>query len=344
MRLYVNIDHVATVREARRTDEPDPVAAAAAAERAGADGITVHLREDRRHIQDADVRALRAAVRTVLNLELGAASEIVQIARRLKPYQATLVPERRQEITTEGGLALGGARGRGGASRKIRGAIEQLTNAGVRVSLFIDPDLRTIDRAAALGVTAVELHTGRYAHTWRTSDAALRALRRAAAHARARVAGQRAHGEPAGDCPGRRGAGGAVARGARRAADVGCPDETVGRAQRGRPEDLRAAGGQLDRRPHGESRGPGAGAGAARGAAIGAGPRGRGVGARCGGAGVRGARGRGHRERARSRPPGVAHPPPSAGSAPARPAHTAAVARPRRSRRPPAPPRPARRN
>ena len=186
MRLYVNIDHVATVREARRTDEPDPVAAAAAAERAGADGITVHLREDRRHIQDADVRALRAAVRTVLNLELGAASEIVQIARRLKPYQATLVPERRQEITTEGGLALGGGEGRGSASRKIRGAIEQLTNAGVRVSLFIDPDLRTIDRAAALGVTAVELHTGRYAHTWRTSDAALRALRRAAAHARAR--------------------------------------------------------------------------------------------------------------------------------------------------------------
>src|SRR5690348_12504528 len=184
MRLYVNIDHVATVREARRTDEPDPVAAAAAAERAGADGITVHLREDRRHIQDADVRALRAAVRTVLNLELGAASAIVQIARRLKPYQATLVPERRQEITTEGGLALGG-RG-GSASRKIRGAIDQLTNAGVRVSLFIDPDLRTIDRAVALGVPAVELHTGRYAHTWRTSDAALRALRRAAAHARAR--------------------------------------------------------------------------------------------------------------------------------------------------------------
>src|SRR5690348_3365561 len=176
MRLYVNIDHVATVREARRTDEPDPVAAAAAAERAGADGITVHLREDRRHIQDADVRALRAAVRTVLNLELGAASEIVRIARRLTPYQATLVPERRQEITTEGGLALGG----GGTSRKIRSAIEQLTDAGVRVSLFIDPDLRTIDRAAAFGVPAVELHTGRYAHTWRTSDAALRALRRAA--------------------------------------------------------------------------------------------------------------------------------------------------------------------
>src|SRR5207244_750768 len=107
MRLYVNIDHVATVREARRTDEPDPVRAAAAAEQGGADGITVHLREDRRHIQDADVRALRAAVRSVLNLELGAAPEIVRISGRLKPFQATLVPERRREITTEGGLARG---------------------------------------------------------------------------------------------------------------------------------------------------------------------------------------------------------------------------------------------
>src|SRR2546422_433927 len=173
MRLYVNIDHVATVREARRTDEPDPVRAAAAAEQGGADGITVHLREDRRHIQDADVRALRAAVRTVLNLELGAAPEIVRIACRLKPFQATVVPERRQEITTEGGLALGGA------SRKIRTAIERLTAAGIRVSLFIDPDPGTIDRAAALGVPAVELHTGRYARSWRTSDAALRALARA---------------------------------------------------------------------------------------------------------------------------------------------------------------------
>ena len=180
MRLYVNIDHVATVREARRTDEPDPVRAAAAAEQGGADGITVHLREDRRHIQDADVRALRTAVRTVLNLELGAAPEIVRIACRLKPFQATLVPERRQEITTEGGLALGGA------SRKIRAAIERLTAAGIRVSLFIDPDPRTIDRAAAFGVAAVELHTGRYARSWRSGDAALRALQRAAAHAHAR--------------------------------------------------------------------------------------------------------------------------------------------------------------
>src|SRR6266513_494436 len=150
MRLYVNIDHVATVREARR------------------------------HIQDADVRALRAAVRSVLNLELGAAPEIVRIAGRLKPFQATLVPERRREITTEGGLALGGA------NRSIGTAVQRLTAAGIRVSLFIDPDVETIDRAAALGVPAVELHTGRYARSWRKSDAALRALGRAAAHARAR--------------------------------------------------------------------------------------------------------------------------------------------------------------
>ena len=180
MRLYVNIDHVATLREARRTDEPDPVRAAAAAERAGADGITVHLREDRRHIQDADVRALKAAVRGVLNLELGAHDEIVRIACRVKPFQATLVPERRREITTEGGLALRSP------DRKVGAAVRRLTDAGIRVSLFIDPDLATIDRAAELGVPAIELHTGRYAHTWRKGDAALRVLRRAAAHAKAR--------------------------------------------------------------------------------------------------------------------------------------------------------------
>src|SRR5438445_65813 len=162
MRLYVNIDHVATVREARRTDEPDPVRAAAAAERGGADGITVHLREDRRHIQDADVRAIGAAVRSVLNLELGAAPEIVRIAGRLKPFQATLVPERRREITTEGGLALGGA------NRRIGTAVQRLTAAGIRVSLFIDPDVATIHPAATLGVPAVELRTERYARSSRT--------------------------------------------------------------------------------------------------------------------------------------------------------------------------------
>jgi len=181
MRLYVNIDHVATLREARKTDEPDPVQAAAAAERAGADGITVHLREDRRHIQDADVAALARSVRTVLNLELGAHADIVRLATRLKPtpFQATLVPEKRQEITTEGGLAL-----RKG-DRRLTGAIARLTDAGIRVSLFIDPSLKTIDVARQLGVPAIELHTGRYAHTWRRGDAALQELRRAAAHAKA---------------------------------------------------------------------------------------------------------------------------------------------------------------
>src|SRR6266705_4187453 len=178
MRLYVNIDHVATVREARRTDEPDPLRAAAAAERAGADGITVHLREDRRHIQDADVRALARSVRTVLNLELGANADIVRLATRIKPFQATLVPEKRQEITTEGGLAL-----RTG-DRRLRAAITQLQDAGIRVSLFIDPSLKTIDVARVLGVPAIELHTGRYAHSWRRGDAALKELARAAAHAK----------------------------------------------------------------------------------------------------------------------------------------------------------------
>ena len=178
MRLYVNIDHVATLREARKTDEPDPVQAAAAAERAGADGITVHLREDRRHIQDADVVALARSVRTVLNLELGAHDEIVRLAARIKPFQATLVPEKRQEITTEGGLAL-----RKG-DRRLRNAIARLQGAGIRVSLFIDPSLKTIDMAQELGVPAIEIHTGRYAHTWRRGDAALNELRRAATHAR----------------------------------------------------------------------------------------------------------------------------------------------------------------
>ena len=179
MRLYVNIDHVATLREARQTDEPDPVQAAAAAERGGADGITVHLREDRRHIQDADVVALGRGVRTVLNLELGAHPDIVRLACRVRPFQATLVPERRREITTEGGLAL-----RQG-DRRLAAAIGRLQDAGIRVSLFIDPVRKTIDHARALGVPAIELHTGRYAHTWQRGPAALQQLRRGVAHARA---------------------------------------------------------------------------------------------------------------------------------------------------------------
>ena len=196
MRLYVNIDHVATLREARKTDEPDPVQAAAAAERAGADGITVHLREDRRHIQDADVTALAHSVRTVLNLELGAHAEIVRLATRIKPFQATLVPEKRQEITTEGGLAL-----RKG-DRRLSDAITRLKDGGIRVSLFIDPSLKTIDVAHQLGVPAIELHTGAYANASKMTaskrtaskenasnekrrEKALNELRKAAAHAKA---------------------------------------------------------------------------------------------------------------------------------------------------------------
>jgi pyridoxine 5-phosphate synthase len=180
MRLYVNIDHIATVRQARRTDEPDPVLAARLAEEAGADGITAHLREDRRHIQDADLEGLGAAVRTVLNAELGAAPEIVGIVARLAPYQATLVPERREEITTEGGLDL--ARG----DPRLVEAIRRLQDAGCRVSLFIDPDRAAVAASKALGVAAVEFHTGRYAHTWREGHAALDQLTDAARDARDR--------------------------------------------------------------------------------------------------------------------------------------------------------------
>src|SRR5919112_3648905 len=175
-RLYINIDHVATVREARKTDEPDPVAAALLCQQAGADGITAHLREDRRHIHDHDVERLRSAT-DVLNLELATSPEIVDLACRLRPYQATVVPERREEITTEGGLDLHRPPAR------LRETLRRLEQAGVRVSLFIDPDLRTLDAAKDLGVPAIELHTGRYAHSWRDSNAALEQLRQAARHA-----------------------------------------------------------------------------------------------------------------------------------------------------------------
>ncbi len=176
MRLYINIDHVATLRQARRTDEPDPVAAARLCEEAGADGITVHLREDRRHIQDADVIALAGSVRTVLNFELATSESVLALACRLRPFQATLVPERREELTTEGGLDLSRDTGR------LREAITRLSGAGIRVSLFIDPSPRVLDAAAALGVPAVELHTGRYAHSWAQGDDALAELRAAARH------------------------------------------------------------------------------------------------------------------------------------------------------------------
>jgi pyridoxine 5-phosphate synthase len=167
IRLYINIDHVATLRQARRTDEPDPVAAARLCEEAGADGITAHLREDRRHVQDDDVVRLAAAVRSVLNLELATASDIVDLACRLRPRQATIVPERREEVTTEGGLDL--SRG----DPRLPATIRRLADSGVRVSLFIDPTPAAVRAAADLGVPAVELHTGRWAHSWRAGGIAL---------------------------------------------------------------------------------------------------------------------------------------------------------------------------
>ncbi len=178
MRLYVNIDHVATVRQARRTDEPDPVRAAVLAELGGANGITVHLREDRRHIQDRDVELLMQTARTAVNLELAAASEVLELAVQWRPLQATLVPERREEVTTEGGLALGGAEGRQG----IAAALQSLGDAGIRTSLFIDPDTEAIRTSVDLGADAIELHTGEYANTRGAERAAqLDRLRRAAA-------------------------------------------------------------------------------------------------------------------------------------------------------------------
>ena len=155
--LGVNIDHVATIRQARRGDQPDPVAAAVLAELSGADSITVHLREDRRHIQDRDVRLLRETISTKMNFELSCAREVVQIACDTRPAQATLVPERREEVTTEGGLDLLRDQAR------VVQAIEMLKAREIFVSLFLDPDEEQIRAAVKLGADAVELHTGQYA-------------------------------------------------------------------------------------------------------------------------------------------------------------------------------------
>ncbi len=165
-RLQVNIDHVATVRQARRTIEPDPVHAAVLAELAGASGITVHLREDRRHIQDRDVEILRRTVRTRLNLEMAATDAMVAIACRIRPDQVTLVPEKREELTTEGGLDA-----RGLAAR-LAAPIRSLIADGRVVSLFIDPDAAQVKAARDLGAQAVEFHTGRYAEATLAGDAA----------------------------------------------------------------------------------------------------------------------------------------------------------------------------
>lgn len=163
-RLGVNIDHVATIRQARRTVEPDPVWAAALAELGGADGITIHLREDRRHIQDRDLRLLRETVRVKLNLEMAASDEITDIALAVHPDQCTLVPERREEVTTEGGLDVLTHRAR------VQRCIERLQGAGIEVSLFVDPDATQIEASRELGAQAVELHTGRYADAPTESD------------------------------------------------------------------------------------------------------------------------------------------------------------------------------
>lgn len=156
--LGVNIDHVATVREARKTNEPDPVWAATLAELGGADGITIHLREDRRHIQDRDLRVLSESVAVPINLELACADDVLAIACAATPYQATLVPERREEVTTEGGLNVVGS------THRVGDAVKRLKDSGILVSLFLDPDSAQIDAGAALGIDAIELHTGPYAH------------------------------------------------------------------------------------------------------------------------------------------------------------------------------------
>jgi pyridoxine 5-phosphate synthase len=158
--LGVNVDHVATVRQARRTYEPDPVWAAVEAHLGGADGITVHLREDRRHIQDEDVRRLRELTHIRLNLEMAATEEMVKIACAIKPEMAMLVPEGRHEITTEGGLNILAK------ESSLKSAVSKLKDAGIVVSVFIDPDLKQVEAAARIGASVCEIHTGPYAHAF----------------------------------------------------------------------------------------------------------------------------------------------------------------------------------
>jgi len=157
-RLYINIDHIATLRQARRASFPDPVEGALLCERAGADGITAHLREDRRHIQDDDIERLATSVKTVLNLEMACTEEMLRLAERLHPHQVTLVPERREEVTTEGGLDVTRDRSR------LADGLTRLNAAGIRTSLFIDPDSAAVDASRDLGAAAVELHTGQFSH------------------------------------------------------------------------------------------------------------------------------------------------------------------------------------
>lgn len=160
VQLSVNVDHVATVRQARRGVEPDPVRAAHEAELGGADGITAHLREDRRHVQDHDLRRLRDTVNVRLNLEMAATDAMVDFARELKPHTAMLVPEGRQEVTTEGGLDVASQ------LETLTGVVQRLKDAGLIVSAFIDPELSQVDAAHKAGFDVCEVHTGPYAHAW----------------------------------------------------------------------------------------------------------------------------------------------------------------------------------
>ncbi|RKY26021.1 MAG: pyridoxine 5'-phosphate synthase [Planctomycetota bacterium] len=180
MKLGVNIDHIATIREARRTYEPDPVFAAYLAELAGADCITVHLREDRRHIRDRDVILLRQTVQTRLNLEMARAEDVIEVALKITPDHATLVPERREEVTTEGGLDVAGA------GSELKDLVERLKEGGTSVSMFIDPDPRQIDASKQAAADAIEIHTGRYANAEGPAarQDALDEIRKSAAHAR----------------------------------------------------------------------------------------------------------------------------------------------------------------
>lgn len=164
MRLAVNIDHIATIREARKTDEPDPVAAAVLCELGGAQGITVHLRGDRRHIQDRDVELLKKTVATHLNIEMAATSEMIRIAQTVKPHQVTLVPERKDEITTEGGLDVVLHSG------NVEKAVSQLLDARIDVSIFVDPDLEQIRQCHKLRAPKVEINTGKFADAWKTGN------------------------------------------------------------------------------------------------------------------------------------------------------------------------------
>ena len=165
--LHVNIDHIATIREARKTTEPDPVFAALLAEQAGAAGITAHLREDRRHIQDRDIRLIRDLIQTKLNLEMAATDEMVEIAIQTKPDIVTIVPEKREEVTTEGGLDCRSH------EQSLAKQIAKIKHAGIRVSLFIDPDFSQIETASRLAVDDIELHTGEYANASSREEVAI---------------------------------------------------------------------------------------------------------------------------------------------------------------------------